>query len=292
MPGAAPPPGAPGFPPYPVHQGPHAPPPPLPGQPGAPPGGAAPGGRRGPAVTLIAVVAGVVVLAVAAVVTVVVLNKPEKAGPDPFAGSYPLVSPPPKPGQEPVTWQPGAAPAGPLRRFPGTATRVVGRIVDRKAGISYARLARPYGKIGIGSHTGGQEFDSNGKDLQTFWYCAVYSSPLDPDLAAAVKAAGKDNGMRAAAELEAKDALKLYSDSKRTDIAGQPLSVGGRRAWLTGVRLDHPKGSRKADVWHMVFIAIDTGRARPAIAEVHVPNTQQRRLPDINTIVKSLRVGS
>jgi hypothetical protein len=38
-------------------------------------------------------------------------------------------------------------------------------------------------------------------------------------------------------------------------------------------------------------VAVDTGRSVPGIVEVHVPNTQLRRLPDINTIVRSVRVA-
>lgn len=249
--------------------------------------------QSGRPIALVAVAAGAFLL-IATAVVVVVVSRPDNRGPDPFAGAYPLVSAAPVEGESGTaapTWRPAGQPAGPLRRFAGTPTKVIGRLVDRKAGLSYARLARPYGKIGLGVHTGGQEFKSRGNSLRTFWYCAVYSRTLDPELMPAVRAAGRSNAMRAAAELTATKALKLFSDAKRTDFAGQPLTISGRRAWLTGVRTNDPPASRRAHEWTKVFVAVDTGRALPGIAEIHIPNVQQRRLSDINTIVKSLSVA-
>jgi hypothetical protein len=250
--------------------------------------------RRGPLIAMLAIGTGVVMLVGLAVV--VLVNRPTADGPDPFAGAYPLVGAPPDPGEEPTTWQPTGQPAGPLRKFPGTPTRVTGRIVDRRAGVSYARLARPYGKIGIGRHTGGQEFDNEEVGNRKaragdFWYCAVYSGLVQPALVPAVRAAGKANAMRAAAELEVSAALESEGKAKRTDIAGQPLTVSGRRAWLTAVQIQYPPERGSDTVWTKVYIAVDTGRARPALVEVHIPNTQNQRLPDINTIVRTLRAA-
>lgn len=230
-------------------------------------------------------------LAAAGIAIAVTGRSAPPSGPDPFAGSYPLVTPDPTQSPKGPTWEPTGPPAGPLRTFPGTPTRVVGRVVDRKAGLSYAKLARPYRPIPrFGTHTGGQEFDNDRRDTG-YWYCAVYSAPVKAEIAAAAKAAGKANALRAAAELEMQDTIKLFSDAKRTDLAGQPLTVSGRRAWLTAVQITNTAAARTAaDPRTYVVIAVDTGRAVPSVAEVHVPNTQRRRLPDINTIMSSLRV--
>ena len=39
-----------------------------------------------------------------------------------------------------------------------------------------------------------------------------------------------------------------------------------------------------------VVLAVDTGRLRPAIIEVTVPDNQNSRLPDINQVIRSVRV--
>lgn len=233
---------------------------------------------------LVAAAAAVAVVA-AAVVGTVVFRRDAGAGPDPFAGAYPLITPAPTPSPK-ATWQPTGRPAGPLPTFHGQPSRVAGRIVDRKAGVSYARFAPPWHLIAGMGHSAGQEIKSKKIDYEHSWYVGVYSDPLDPEFDLP-----GPNHLRAAAELTAGDFLHLlYEDGTRKEIAGAPMTIDHRPAWVTAVKGTHPAGTKRVLTSQTeVVVAIDVG-GRIATVEIQVPNNKERLLPDVNTVVRSIRV--
>ncbi len=240
--------------------------------------------------SLIAAVAVLVVAATAAIVFV--LGHHAGAGPDPYAGAYPAVTPTPTAAPA-LTWHPTGRPAGPLPVFHGTGSRPAGRITDRTAGVSYVRFAPPWHRPKVSNRdtTGAELMDGNrtGK-LGTYWYAAVYSGLLPAKFANAAPGA---YALRAAAELYGRDwAHGLYDDSdRRTEIAGRSMAIDGHRAWLSAFRMTHLDGTPRVEKAQTeVVIAVATGRRLPALVTVTVPSNKPGLLPDINAVVRSLHV--
>ena len=228
------------------------------------------------------------ILAVAAAI-VFILNRHTEAGPDAFAGAYPLVKAAPT-GQPALTWHPTGNPAGPLPVFRGTGSKMIGSTTNRVAGLSYARFATPWRRshAAPGGPSTGQEIDSRIKDYKHFWYASVKVEPLDPKLAVP-----GPQRLRAAAELTGQAFVKeLYQDDgSRKDLAGAPMMVSHRSAWVTAFRMTHTTDTDRVEKNQTeVVVAVDTGRQLPAIVEITIPGNQSRLLPDINHVVRSLRV--
>jgi hypothetical protein len=229
------------------------------------------------------------VLAVLAVLAVAgtavgLLIRPDEHGPDPYKGAYPLISPTPTPTA--VVWTPSGPPAGPLRRFRGRPSKVIGRVIDHQSGLSYARLGAPWRLItGVGGHTGGVEYTVEKPKFE--WFGTVGSRLLDAE---AAPAATGPSRLRAAAELGAQRWGDGLGVSKLTPIAGQPMKVSGRQAWLAGYRgaVDSPVTAVTERIF--VVVAVDTGRPVPGLLELSLGKPKYALLPDFNTAVSSLRV--
>jgi hypothetical protein len=236
--------------------------------------------------TLIAAGAAFVLVVAAAIVFI--LNRHTDTGPDAYAGAYPLVKAAPT-GQPALTWQPTGTPAGPLPVFHGAGTRVAGRTTNRFAGLSYARFGTPWQRSrSAQGASSGQEIDSKVKDYKHFWYASITVEPLDPKLAVS-----GPQRLRAAAELTGQAFVKgLYQDDgSRKDLAGAPMTVSRRSAWVTAFRMTHTTDTDRVEKNQTeVVVAVDTGRQLPAIVEITIPGNQSRLLPDINQVVRSLRV--
>jgi hypothetical protein len=224
------------------------------------------------------------VLAAAAAI-VVFATRGGDGGPDPYAGAYPVVSAAPSPS-ETITWAPTVPPAGPLPRFPGRPSRVAGTIVDREAGLSYARPGAPWRLIkGFGSHTAGVEYTIEKPKFR--YYGTLGSNPM---LAKFSPATVGPNRLRAAAELSAQQWSLEQSADGLTPIAGQPLKVSGRQAWLAGYRASFTDSYDGVKEQMHIVVAVDTGRRLPGMFDATVAQPKYILLPDINTLVRSLRV--
>jgi hypothetical protein len=239
-------------------------------------------GGRGAVIGAGAVALAAVVIA-AAVVVVVAKRDRSPAGPDPYAGSYPVIAASAVPSAA-ITWQPTGPPAGPLRRFKGRPSRVVGKIVDRSAGLSYAKLALPWKQAPGVTHSAGIEWDVQKPKFH--WWAGAYSDLIREDFVAAAKG---PNGLRAAAELDAAKWAKTY-DGKMIPLAGQPLKVSGRSAWLAGYRVRTPGSFDHIPERALVVVVVNSGRPVPAVFEISIAQPKYQILPDINTLVGSLRV--
>jgi hypothetical protein len=171
-----------------------------------------------------------------------------------------------------------------LKRFKGRASRVVGTIVDRESGLSYAKLAAPWRATKAVTHNAGIEWDV--KKPKFHWWAGAYSDLISDDYVAATKG---PNGLRAGAELYAGKWADTY-DGKLIPIAGQPLKVRGRSAWLTGYRVRTPEAWDHIPERALVVVVVNSGRNVPAVFEVSIAKPKYRLLPDINALVSSLRV--
>jgi hypothetical protein len=234
---------------------------------------------------LIAAAAAFVLSAAAAIVFL--LCRHTDNGPDAFAGAYPLVTAAPT-GVPALTWRPTGAPAGPLPTFRGAGSKVIGRVANRTAGISYARLGPPWQAKTTGDSSSRLEINGKIKDYKHFWYASVAVEPLDPKL----EVSGAQR-LRAAAELTGQAFVKeLYSDDgTRKDLAGAALMVDHHSGWVTAFRMTHTTDLDRVEKSQTeVVIAVDTGRRLPAMVEITIPGNKNKLLPDINQVVRSLRV--
>jgi hypothetical protein len=242
----------------------------------------APAHRRTIVIVVVILLVGAVFAAT--VVAFVLLKVRADGGPDPYAGAYPVVTAAPSPTST-VTWAPSGRPAGPLRPFPGKGTKVTGVVVDKSAGLSFARLGAPWKPIkGVGSHSAGMEYVVEKPKFQ--WLTGAYSGLLYDKLA---PAATGPNALRAAAELTAQQSVKNL-DGRLTPIAGQHFKVGGHQAWLSGYRANYTNPYSGITERTMIVVAVDTGRKLPGVLEISVAKPVYKLLPDITTLIKSLKV--
>ena len=240
--------------------------------------------RRGGCGALIGAGAAFTAVVIAAAVAVVIAKGDRSpAGPDAYAGSYPVIAASAVPSAA-ITWQPAGPPAGPLKRFRGRPSQVIGKIVDRSAGLSYAKLAPPWKQAPGGTHSAGIEWDVQKPKFH--WWAGAYSDLISDDFASAAKG---QNGLRAAAELDAAKWAKTY-EGKMIPLAGQPLKVSGRSAWLAGYRVRTPGSFDHIPQRALVVVIVNSGRRLPAVFEISIAQPKYQILPDVNTLVSSLQV--
>jgi hypothetical protein len=177
-----------------------------------------------------------------------------------------------------------------LPRFPGEPATQTGRIEDHRAGLSYVRLGKPW-RDGVpfttASFTQGQYYVTE-KYPQGTWQATIMSGRMAVRTPEYV---GTYRWFRSAAAQAADVAGKYYpSDHRTLEVASQPVTVSGRSGWLTASRLYFHQQGLKATSELMVLVTVDTGRSEPGVLYISIPNTESRRLPDVNALVESLRV--
>ncbi|POX51849.1 hypothetical protein C3489_19265 [Streptomyces sp. Ru71] len=205
----------------------------------------------------------------------------------------------PLPGVPVPSLTPGAAPLPPESRlktvvpvkdYPGRGSPVIGRVTDTDAHLSYAELggkwnrSRPTDPMLAGWNRE-QTFDSEAK-----WAAQIDSGLVDGD--ALDQATGADR-LRKVAGFEQDDRRKYaYVDGETTirDIASQPLKVGGHDAWVLVSEMHFRKYGVKSTMDLSAVVVVDTGRPRPSVLWIALPETEKKLWPDINTMIDSLRV--
>lgn len=242
--------------------------------------------RAGPGSAVALAFAGVV--AVVLLFTMAGVFLPDSGEPE--AGATPFAPPPGfAPAPEPSATK--GKPAGPLSEYDGTPSKVRGRIKDRAAGLSYAKLGEPWQEAGadVRGFTARQFLITEQSGPGNEWYAEVASMPLAADHKSLFK--GPDS-LREVAEAQSRD-LQVGSyphGSRREEVAGERLKVSGRRAWLTGFRLTFTDTRFTVTDETVVVVAVDTGKKVPGILYTSIPGTREELRPDINTVVSSLQV--
>ncbi|MEV6039502.1 hypothetical protein AB0L65_50840 [Nonomuraea sp. NPDC052116] len=180
-----------------------------------------------------------------------------------------------------------------LPRRPGQGSPVIGRVTDPKTGLSFAELGSPWrpsrpigdGPIQDGRYNLRQTLltETYGTDGDREWWADIDSQHLWSDLDA-----GDSLYDAARAMLDYKQGSAFPSGTTGRDIASQPV----RRGWLLArmIRMPPSPDGRKARQELSVVIAVDTGRPRPAILWITIPDTHRRLWPDVDTLVKSLKI--
>ncbi|MEU6411718.1 hypothetical protein [Microbispora sp. NPDC046933] len=179
-----------------------------------------------------------------------------------------------------------------LPRYPGKSSPVIGRLTDRAAGLSYARLGG-----GWASPSREQLPGAAGRTLSLWvesrpergWFALYGSDRLSPELFFSYKG---ERRLFQAAMAQMETFTWIYSpDTIFVDLVSQPLTVDGREAW---VLVRQTRMGAKADTAIrselQTLVLIDTGKERPAYLYVRMPDPAQDYLPDVNRLISSIRV--
>ncbi|MFI6504288.1 hypothetical protein [Nonomuraea typhae] len=240
-----------------------------------------PRSERGKPVWLFALAGSVAVALVIALVWAFVAG--------PLASQPPQADPPPatKPAgsAKPPTGKPSNS-IGPLKRYPGRAAPVLGVLPDPGAGISVPRLGgtwlldqRPVVKTTYGYDT--RQYVKVGVNT----YANLLTGPLPQNLASSFTA---EDDLEPVIKQVVLNARKRFfpAGNKVRKIAQQQLKIGGSTAGrVIAYELTSPAG--KATI---VAAAVNTANELPSIVYMSVPDEAKQLLPDINTVIKQLKI--
>ncbi|GAA0404001.1 hypothetical protein GCM10009530_65030 [Microbispora corallina] len=221
--------------------------------------------------------------ALVAVVAVVVVflvfsgDKPEVADGGQGAAAAPAspASPTPSPSPSPTPIVLPKVPASrPMPVFPGTGTAVASYVLDRKAGISYAKFGRPWTGDTLPPFASGQRAGDTELPL-----ALIGSAPLP---GAAPGALTSYDDYRKVAARAARWSLRYQPEgAKVTWTASQPVRRG--MGWLLGYkatyRIDGEKHSAQAFV-----MVVGTGRTKPALLFATVPDDREELYRDLDML--------
>lgn len=210
-------------------------------------------------------------------------------------------SAPSRSSQAPVTPTP-TAPAGnrlpkkKLPRFKGVHTKATGLVSDPRSGLSYARLAKPWtvapknspmNEIGFSASQFAVTEKAGGQPKH---WARLMSAQLSGSAKQAYHGPGTEQGT--AAELAQVYESRMFNFRHRErHLANQPLTVGGHKAWLVSDYVTYRRPGLKATGDVVAVAVVDTGTPSPGVLFMSVPNTSRKLWPDINFVLRSLRVG-
>jgi hypothetical protein len=193
------------------------------------------------------------------------------------------------PASAPVPSVPAVPSAGPtplakpFPRYPGTKSLVIGRIIDRKAHLSYSRLG---GKWSLGQDPrklatalGVSRKGPQLRGVMEAGRAEYLSAPLPATLGtSATPEAAQAVARKVIGTGQAKPpTLRTYAAERLT---------GGLQGWWVGVQA--LTGSTDGEI--VAVAVVDTGAARPGVFYVAVPKGDKAVRTDIRALVKSLRV--
>jgi hypothetical protein len=187
-------------------------------------------------------------------------------------------------------------PTKPLPRFKGVHTKAVGRVTDARSGLSYPRFAKPWALPAKRSPMSELGFSASQFAVteKTGAQPKRWARLMSAELAGAAKDAysGPGTEREAATQVAQMYEARMYAfRHKKRVLASQPLNIGGRKGWLVSDYLTYRRPGVKATGDVVAVALVDTGRKAPGILFMSVPNTNKKLWPDVNFVVRSLRVG-
>jgi hypothetical protein len=204
------------------------------------------------------------------------------AGEDPAQSNVPTTAPSASPKAS-ASRQSTTIPR--LRAYPGKAAPVTGTVADATAGISVPRLGgtwrvdtRPTVKGTYGFDT--RQYAMLGDNLAA----QLLTGPLSPKLASFYTSKTDLEPVIKQVVLNARKRFFPAGNTVRK-IAQQNIKVGDSTGRVVAYSLSST--TQKATI---VTIAVNTGNSVPAIVYLSVPSEGKALLPDINTVVKQLKV--
>lgn len=192
-----------------------------------------------------------------------------------------------------VEARPEPLPDRALPSFEGKHTRADGRVTDKAAGVSYPRLGSPWrspSKSGLEERGfTAQRYVVTEKARSQVWYGQLMSGTLSNAQQRFYGGRGTEREAATALARQFEDRFYPIAHERR-EVASQQLTVDDHRGWVVAyfVSYDQPGIKAKGD---MVAVAvIDTGRPRPAVLFMAVPDTHKKLWPDFNYVLSSVRV--
>ncbi|MVZ98877.1 hypothetical protein F8568_000455 [Actinomadura sp. LD22] len=184
----------------------------------------------------------------------------------------------------------------PLKRFPGKASKILGRLTDAASGLSYPRLAPPWqlptkkNKLSTPGWSG-QQIMVTERHGQQLWYGQLLTGVLPPTLLGAYKGPGS---VKKATALAEQGYLSQYYafPHKSAPLASQALNVDGHKGWLIASYLTYKRAGVRATGEIVATAVIDTGRRTPAVVFASLPNTHRKAWPDLNEFLGQLKVAA
>lgn len=227
---------------------------------------------------------GALVMTLVVVIALVRAQTPDEqevAAPPPSRTPSPSPTPTGVPGRE-----------VPLPDYPGRGSKVIGRIDDPNAGLSYARLGPPWRLDADRMSDFGREqtviTERYGPDAMPYW-ANISSDALPGRLAK--NYGGPYRTYNAARAMLADVRSNYYPEgNRRTEVASQPIEVEGRQGWLIAARLAFDREGMRAKSELAAVAVVDTGASLPGVVYLSIPDTHRELWPDIDTVVRSLRL--
>ena len=176
----------------------------------------------------------------------------------------------------------------PVKRYTGDGSPVTGSVTDDDAHLSYAELGGSWNASRrtdpmIDGFDRQQYFDTEAK-----WQAKIASGSVDSDLMDAYT--GTDRLRKLSSAVQGDRQKYAYTDTTiGRDIASEPIKVSGRPAWVIVREMHFHQDKVKATMDLSVVVVVDTGRPRPSLLWISLPETHKRLWPDINTMIRSLR---
>ncbi|MER6346020.1 hypothetical protein ABT232_16470 [Streptomyces sp. NPDC001532] len=206
----------------------------------------------------------------------------------------------PLPGVPVPSLTPGAAPLPDevrltdvvdVERYPGKGSPVLGRVSDPDARLSYAELGGKWNRSRatdplLDGFNRKQSFDT-----EATWEATVRSGLVDGDLMEQATGSEPLRKLAAAVQDERQEYSFVDGETHGRDIASQPLTVDGHKAWVLIREMHFRKYGVKANMDLSTVVVVDTGRPRASVLWIDLPETENDLRPDINTLIDSLRVG-
>jgi hypothetical protein len=194
---------------------------------------------------------------------------------------------------EAVTNQP--LPRKQLPRFKGVHTKAVGRAADPRAGLSYSRLAKPWAAPPkkspmneLGFNVSQFAVTEKAGSRPTHW-ARLMSGELSGAAGDTYNGPGSERDATAEAA-QVYEARMFNFQHKKRLLASEPLNLGGHKGWLVSDYVTYHRPGTKATGDVVTVALIDTGKKAPGVLFMSVPNTDRKIWPDVNFIVRSLRV--
>ncbi|MFB7398396.1 hypothetical protein [Streptomyces sp. NPDC056191] len=199
----------------------------------------------------------------------------------------------PQPGIPVPTLTPGASPLPEERRltgtakvphYPGESSPVIGTVTD--SSLEYAELGGTWDR----SKTLDPIFDGFTRKQEGRQRALVKSTQVDEDIMAAAGGTGELRGVAGAVMDERRRYEYPRDQAILVDVASQPLKVDGHDAWLLVSEIHFHKRGVPSTMDLNAVLVVDTGRVRPSVLWVVLPETNKKLWPDLNTLVASVQV--
>ncbi|MFB4265498.1 hypothetical protein [Nonomuraea sp. GTA35] len=173
---------------------------------------------------------------------------------------------------------------GPLPKYTGKASPVIGRVPDAEARISVPRLGGTWQLDQRATVKGTYGFNTRQYvQVAPERYATVMSGPLSPRLSSYYEA---DNLEPVIKQVVLSARRSFFPDGNKVrKIAQQPIKVGDQTGRLIAYSLT--SDTEKATI---VTMAVNTGAEVPAIVYISIPSESKQLLPDVRTVMNQIRL--